>query len=205
MAVVNCSECSGAVSQAAAACPHCGHPRTPLGAHVSSSDAGLGAAAGSALRFGGKALRAVFLIAGTLVVVLLLVKLLNQHATPPRPPKPPPQTLLDDRFELQEGQYRSLSFHLPQPREIELSMDAAQKPVNVYLLTADQWGQFTQNEASIFGSGFNYTKALSQRRTMKLERTATLPEGDWHLTVERPKESIIFKEPAVVTIKVEAK
>lgn len=197
MAVVDCAECGGAVSQAAAACPHCGDPRTPLGG-AASIGGGIGVAAGSALRLGGRVLRTLLVLAGAFVVLILALKLFHKNA--------PPQTLMNERIELDEGKSRYLSFHLATPREVHVQMDAQPKPVNVYLFNADEWGEFNQHIANPLGGGrFHYNTALSQEGTMMLSKTATIPEGDWHIAVERPREAIFFKDASVVTIKVTEK
>jgi len=143
----------------------------------------------------------LFVVVGVLVVGFMLVRVLGQNGMGPAAMLAP-RTLLDDRFELQEGQNRSLSFHLTEPREVQINLETEEKPVNVFLFNTEQWGQFNRNLGTPFGSHFDYSGSLSQTHTMKLEKSATIPEGDWHLTIERPREALFFHHSAVVAIKV---
>jgi hypothetical protein len=187
MALVTCSECQGNVSTSAAACPHCGHPLASVAPSAAIAPVVRPSKPTSGFRW-----RPLVIAVGGMTFLYLVWA--GQHGK--RLISDTPLQVISEKFELKEGETRSWSLHLANARPVEVVAETEQKPVNVYVLPANGWGEFNR------GTTFQYIEALSENGTMHMSKKALLREGDWYVAVTRPKEALLFGHPAVVNLAV---
>ena len=115
-----------------------------------------------------------------------------------------PKVLFSQRIELNEGAAEGYGFSLAHPAEIDVSVSAMPKPVNVMLMSEDQWRAYQEVKGRIFGGKYWFKQSLSQIHTLKWDGHDDLPPGQYRIVVERPHEAILFQHPTVADVKITA-
>jgi hypothetical protein len=114
-----------------------------------------------------------------------------------------PETLFSETVVLKEGEAKDYSFTLPSARRVEVSMSAAPKAVSVFLMDGSDFAVYTKARGKA-GAQFTYRRALSAQKAVRFSQADILPEGRWHIVMERPQESILFGDASTATIKIVA-
>jgi hypothetical protein len=207
MSLIACPECGRMVSERAEACPQCGCPHSsgsvplaepfepvppPSPSRAAFTTGFEGLPARSSRRFAlSVGVPLLGLVALALVVAMFGLGV-NFGAK---------QTLIADRVDLLEGQSKHWPVHLAARRRVLVTVDAEPRPVNVVVLDAEQWQEYTRSHSNPSGqSGHVYTTGLSDLGTVHMDKTATLPAGDWHVVIERPREAPGSAQATVVRV-----
>jgi hypothetical protein len=210
---VKCGECGKDVSDKAKACPNCGAPAGSEGQPVSapheparppsssSSPASPPSTRRGVIRW---ALLATFCTVAGLAVYVLHLAASGEHdlaaplsgiaeAIQPRKPS----KIAEDKISLNEGEFKVYSFWLLTSVPIEVNIESASQKIDVLLLSAEQLQKFKQ----LNGVGeYTYKEAFSKLSTLKVHETKTLPDGEWAIVVQRPKESWFIHDSTVVSV-----
>ncbi len=198
MALTKCLECSNDVSDKAVACPKCG---APLAATPSppTQPVAAGKPAGSTL---GRIFKGAFYLVLVILVAGLAISVFGsrQSVLAIRPPK----VLFSDRIELKEGAAEGYGFTLEAARTVQVSVSAMPKPVNVMLMSEDQWRAYAEVKDRLFGGKYYYERALSKENVMKWSARNMLAPGAYRIVVERPREALIFEHPTVADVTITA-
>ena len=101
------------------------------------------------------------------------------------------------------GQAKDFSFRLPSSRRVEVTMTAAPKGVSVYLMSSADFAGYTAARQKP-GSQFTYRRALSAQNALRFSQADVIPEGTWHIVVERPNESLLFGDESTASVKIVA-
>lgn len=146
----------------------------------------------------------------TILVALLLVAacplywlvLNTAHTSVPwlNAPLRQPQRIANERIHLAEGEYIVYSFD--GGAEVQLQLSATPKQVDVMLMTRPQADVFRKNADSLFGGTYEYFPALSGKKILRMDKTATVPGGAWSIIVMRPEESVLFKDGTNVEVNI---
>lgn len=111
-----------------------------------------------------------------------------------------PQTLVNETIELKEGNAMGYGFTIPSDRRIEVRVAANPKPVNVMLMTEDQWAKYQSVRGKLFGGQFEYKRALSKQNVLQMADSDVLPAGRYRVVVERAEEALLFKKSTAAAI-----
>jgi hypothetical protein len=110
---------------------------------------------------------------------------------------PGTRTMLNEKFELQEGAWKGFHMPLRNQASVAVSAEMEGKPVDVMWVDSDNWGALNR------GGQFQEITALSEANTMRMNRNATIGPGDWYVVARRNREAILFKHPSVVSLTVQ--
>jgi hypothetical protein len=111
-----------------------------------------------------------------------------------------PQTLVNETIELKEGTAMGYGFTIPTDRRVEVRVSANPKPVNVMLMTEDQWAKYQEVRGKLFGGQYQYKQALSKKSVLQMTESEVLPSGRYRIVVERAEEALIFKKSTAARI-----
>lgn len=217
MALISCSECGKQISDKAASCPSCGAPVTAAaagGAAQAVAPATPGPApmapaapavaqaparpAATPPKKGGFGVGRIFLWGFILFGGWLAFKMATGSSV--RGAVSGPQTLVNETIELKEGTAMGYGFTIPTDRRIEVRVNASPKPVNVMLMTEDQWAKYQNVHGKLFGGQFEYKRALSKQSVLQMSDSDVLPSGTYRVVVERAEEALFFKKATAATV-----
>ena len=217
MALISCSECGKQISDKAAACPNCGAPVTaaaPGGAALAVAPATPGptpvapaelAVAHAPARAtvkptkkGGLSVGRVVLWGFILCGLWLIFKVSTGSSV--RGAVSGPQTLVNETIELKEGTAMGYGFTIPTDRRIEVRVNASPKPVNVMLMSEDQWAKYNEVRGKLFGGQYQYMLALSKKSVLQMNESDLIPSGRYRVVVERAEEALLFKKATAATV-----
>ena len=91
-------------------------------------------------------------------------------------------------------------FYIPTDRRIEVRVAANPKPVNVMLMSEDQWARYQEVHGKLFGGQFQYKQALSKQSVLQMSESDILPSGRYRVVVERAEEALFFKKATGATV-----
>jgi hypothetical protein len=111
-----------------------------------------------------------------------------------------PQTLVNETIELKEGTAMGYGFVIPTDRRIEVRVAANPKPVNVMLMTEDQWTKYQDVRGKLFGGQYQYKQALSKKSVLQMSESDVIPSGRYRVVVERAEEALFFKKATAATV-----
>jgi hypothetical protein len=114
-----------------------------------------------------------------------------------------PEEVFNERIGLKEGQAKNYIFELSDARRIEVTVEASPKPVNVYLMNDGDLAAYSKAREKN-KRNFTYREELSNWNVLHMKRSASLPAGNWHMVVERPREALLLGEHTSVTVRVMA-
>jgi len=205
MALIECRECKKQISDSASSCPQCGAPVTsisatePITPHPSKK----------------RTTKRIILI--PLVIILILIISVSywfwRASTSDRAAPPsagllaalrPSKKAVDERLELNEGQFVSYSFTLKTDARVQVKVDAEPKHVDVMLMTKEESDRFRKVSGKLFGGEYTYRQALSSKHVLRMDKTEVLPKGEWTIIVMRPLEALILQKATSVNIIVTA-
>lgn len=213
MALITCGECQKQVSDKAATCPNCGAP--VVGAQTGAAalaaapavnptpaapatQAVAQAKAVAPKKKSGLTTSRVILWGILLGLVWLFFKMSTGSSVAGAIRGP--QTLVNETIELKEGNAMGYGFVIPTDRRIEVRVNANPKPVNVMLMTEEQWGKYQNVRGKLFGGQFEYKRALSKKEVLQMAESDVLPAGRYRVVVERAEEALLFKKSTAATI-----
>ncbi|MFY0572928.1 hypothetical protein ACN28E_55130 [Archangium lansingense] len=61
---------------------------------------------------------------------------------------------MNETIELREGTAMSYGFFIPSDRRLEVRVAASPKPVNVMLMSEDQWAKYQEVRGKLFGGQY---------------------------------------------------
>jgi len=195
MALVKCLECGSDVSDKAAACPRCG---APSGAGAIPSPVASQPTPLAPPRRRGVRPFTVILLIGLLGAAYLFLRSSGKTVTSA---VSGPETLVSETVVLKEGHAKDFSFTLPSSRRVEVTMTAAPRGVSVFLMNGTDFTGYTAARQKP-GSQFTYRRALSTQNALRFSQADVIPEGTWHIVVERPSESLLFGDDSTATVKI---
>ncbi|ACL64447.1 hypothetical protein A2cp1_1098 [Anaeromyxobacter dehalogenans 2CP-1] len=146
----------------------------------------------------------------TLVLFLLLAgagyvafKVVNQGASV-RSAIAGPETVVSETVSLDEGAAKYYGFSLPTQGKVEVTVAAAPKSVNVYLMDEQDWQAYSKARQKVTGGKFTYRQAPSARSVLNMKQSDLLPAGSWRVVVERPQEALLFGDSTAATLTIVA-
>jgi hypothetical protein len=146
-----------------------------------------------------------------------------------------PQRIVTDRFNLEEGGYRTYGFTLDTDARIQVTSSSSYANINVMLMNSHDLAVFKKindnvtafwkkasdqtwlsnllhkNEAKDLGGKIDAQNgaivcrhSLSQFLTMRMDKTETLPSGEWYVVVRYPRESLTTRNQSTVDLNITA-
>lgn len=202
MALINCTECGKQLSEKAPACPHCGAPLTVTTDSQTPTT--------SARKFStGRLIVAVLLLGVAVLFAWGTWRAMRSNEAAPLSAGigaalRQPRKLVNERVQLNEGQYVQYSFALNSDARVQVQVTAQPKQVDVMLMTRADAEKFRAVASKLFGGEYTYRQALSGMSVLRMDKTEVLPNGEWWIIVRRPSEAILFQEATAVEIIVTA-
>jgi hypothetical protein len=202
MSLIECPECKKQISDKALMCPQCGVPITSISSTKPMSPPI------SKKRTTTSVIKIVGII-GILVIIIGVSYLFWRAATSNRAAPPSaglfaalrqPKKVVDERLELEEGQFFYYSFTLRTDARVQVQVDAEPKHVDVMLMTKEEAEKFRQVSGSLFGGQYRYSQVLSSKQVLMMDKTEILPKGEWTIIVMRPSEGLLFWKGTSVNI-----
>ena len=213
MALIKCSECGSDLSDKAAACPKCGAPNIrsataerPTQGPPSGRDAADTASPISTEATAGpvKSRRVrpftLILFLALIGIAYLVVKIKSGSSL--RGAVAGPRAIVSETVSLEGGQAKSYGFTLAAPLLIDLSVDANPRPVNVMLMSEDEYASYEKARQKLLGGHYTYRQSLSSMSVLHLQKSDVLPDGAWRVVLERPQEGAFGGRDSSVTVKI---
>jgi hypothetical protein len=135
-----------------------------------------------------------------LILLGLVYKASSMTGTSPLAAVAGPQQLLKKHDILKEGEYLDFPLSNSRNRKVEVTISAGPKKVNLVTMDDGNFLAWKNAKGSLTGGAYKYIPALSTKDTTSATREGVLPEGSWHIVVERPRESIVFTEQTSVDV-----
>ena len=194
MALIKCAKCGKTISDTASVCPSCGEETASV-------------RTASRRRRSSRKLALLALIIAVELLIFWRSGANNRDKGAPSTnalaaPLTLPQSVAHQRKQLKEGQSATYPFFLGQGATVRIEITATPKPVDVMVMTSEEAAKFQQGEGKFFAflaPAYTSRQELAAQDVMTMDRTDTLPQGNWVIVITRPREAVFFKKDTVVS------
>lgn len=113
-----------------------------------------------------------------------------------------PSTIVDERVELTEGEFKVWSITSPATRKIEIDVKAQPRAIDVITMDAPSYAEFKKATQKLFGGKYHQSASLSSESVTATHLTGFLSQGQWYVVAMMPSKSILVKDKTQAQIKV---